>query len=47
LSFGVELGLEEISEDGFEDGIKLRTRSTLGVKLGIGDSPEVRFDDGS
>jgi hypothetical protein len=53
LSFGVELGLDKKSWDGlFEDclalGIKLvGIHSTLGVKLGIADSPEVGFGDGS
>jgi hypothetical protein len=51
LSFGVELGLYERSEDGFEDGlalgIMLGIHLALGVKLGIGDSPYVGVDNGS
>jgi hypothetical protein len=46
LFFGVELGLEERSADGFEDGptlgIKLGIGSTLGVKLAWTDSPQTK-----
>jgi hypothetical protein len=48
LSFDVALSLDESSEDGSVLGIKLGTRSTLGaVRLGIDNSPEVGFKDGS
>jgi hypothetical protein len=46
LSFGVELGLNERSTDGFEDGPTL-AGLTLVVKLGSTDSPGVGFGDGS
>jgi hypothetical protein len=43
LSFGVELGLNKKSADGFEDGptlgIKVGIGATLGVKLALTDSP--------
>jgi hypothetical protein len=50
-SFGVELGLDKRSVDGFADGptlgIKLGIGSTLDIKLSWTDIPGVGFKDGS